>query len=62
VDPARAFGKPIVRNCAVPTSILAASYEANGRDPERVAGWYGIAPQDVEVAVQFERRFFGKAA
>ncbi len=62
IDPTRASGKPIVASCAIPTSILAAAFGANGRDAERVANWYGISAADVDAAVRFENQFFGTAA
>lgn len=62
LDPARAMGKPIVRASAMPTSILAAAYRANGQCAECVADWYGIAPADVLAAVRFEEQHFEAAA
>lgn len=62
IDPGRGLGKPIVRESAMPTAVLAAAYHANGQDADRVADWYGVAPADVEAAVHFERQYFGAAA
>lgn len=62
IDPGRGLGKPIVRESAMPTAVLAAAYQANGQNAERVADWYGVAPADVEAAVRFERQYFGAAA
>jgi uncharacterized protein (DUF433 family) len=62
VDPLRAWGKPIVRNSAMSTAVLAAAYCANGQDAERVADWYGVAPDDVKAAVCFEGQYFGACA
>jgi uncharacterized protein (DUF433 family) len=62
IDPRRRFGKPIVERCGIATSILSASYEANGADEEAVADWFGIAPQDVRAAVKFEERYRRTAA
>ncbi len=62
VDPARALGKPIVAACAMSTSVLAASFDANGRSAVRVADWYGVTPADVESAVRFEGRYFRTTA
>ncbi len=56
IDPGRCFGKPIVNAAGIATRVLAAAYEANGRDTIRVADWYEIDPSDVEAAVSFETR------
>ena len=56
VDPARCFGKPIVEQVGISTRVLASAYEANGRDVRRVADWYGINADHIEMAVAFERR------
>ncbi len=48
------FGKPIVEAVGVPTSILAAAYEANQKDAARVARWYNVQPEHVMAAVAFE--------
>ena len=53
VDPQRCFGKPIVGEVGIATRVLAASYEANGRDAQRVAEWYEIGPTHVDMAVNF---------
>ena len=62
LDPRRRYGKPIIDDCGMPTSILANSYHANGEDAEAVAEWYNVDPADVEVAVEFERSYAGIAA
>lgn len=62
IDPARSFGKPIVSNCAIPTSVLAAAYRANARNAEAVAEWYSVTAEDVQAAIQFEHAYFGAAA
>jgi uncharacterized protein (DUF433 family) len=54
IDPRRKYGKPIVEGCGVPTAILAAAYEANHRDRDIVAEWYGVSQFDVDQAVAFE--------
>jgi uncharacterized protein (DUF433 family) len=56
VDPARCFGKPIVSEVGIATRVLAAAYEANGRNFDRVAEWYEIDPSHVQSAVSFESR------
>jgi uncharacterized protein (DUF433 family) len=55
VDSARCLGKPIVEEACIRTSILASAYQANDRDSERVAEWYGLHPSHVLAAVHFER-------
>ncbi len=54
IDPGISFGKPVLRDCSIPTYILAAAYKANGSRAETVADWYEIAPRDVLRAVAFE--------
>ena len=55
VDPANCLGKPIVEEIGIRTAILAGAYEANGRDPDVVADWYGVLPSHVMAAVEFEK-------
>lgn len=62
IDPLRRYGKPIVDRCGFSTSILSAAYQANGRDADRVAEWYGVLPSDVSLAVEFEKTLTRKAA
>jgi uncharacterized protein (DUF433 family) len=57
VDPSRCFGKPIVRDVGIATSVLASAYEANGKNVQRVADWYEIDPDSVKIAVEFETRY-----
>jgi uncharacterized protein (DUF433 family) len=59
VDPTICLGKPIVEEVGVRTTILANSYEANDRDAELVAEWYGLLPTHVLAAVDFERSLAG---
>jgi uncharacterized protein (DUF433 family) len=54
VDPRICFGKPIVEDYSIPTSILADAYRANGEDAERVADWYNVNAAHVLAAVEFE--------
>lgn len=62
IDPRRRFGKPIVDNCGLSTSILAAAFRANHSDASTVADWYGVSVHDVENAVAFERSLRHHAA
>jgi uncharacterized protein (DUF433 family) len=55
VDPARAFGQPIVFEAGVPTASLAAAVEAEG-SIQAVARWYEIDVRAVRDAVEFEQR------
>jgi uncharacterized protein (DUF433 family) len=56
VDPAICFGKPVVEQAGVPTSLLADTYRANNEDARRVADWYNVSPADVLAAVEFESK------
>lgn len=62
LDPEYRFGKPIVESCTLPTSLLVAAYDANGRDIDAVADWYGVTGKDVELAVAFEDGLRQRAA
>jgi uncharacterized protein (DUF433 family) len=62
VDPALSFGKPIVESVGITTRVLALAYTANSRNAEMVADWYGIKPEHVLAAVEFEERQPGTAA
>lgn len=54
VDPARSFGKPIVKTAGVPTAVLARAVAVEGSS-ERVARWYQVTEKEVEDAVYYER-------
>jgi uncharacterized protein (DUF433 family) len=54
IDPGRQRGKPLVESAGIPTAVLDAAYEANGRDLAIVAHWYGVSQEDVRLAVAFE--------
>ncbi len=62
VDPTRCFGKPIIDGAGVGTAVLAAAFDANAGDQDLVADWYGVAPEDVQLAVEFERHLDMKVA
>jgi uncharacterized protein (DUF433 family) len=55
VDPARAFGRPIVAAGGVPTEIIAQAVEVEG-SPERVATLYEVPLPAVRDALEFQRR------
>lgn len=56
IDPRRAFGRPIILDgeTAVPTATLAEAEMLEGR--EGAAEWYGVSPEAVRQAVEFEKR------
>jgi uncharacterized protein (DUF433 family) len=54
LNPDFCFGKPVVSQSKKPTYLLAAAYEANGRNENAVARWYGVSTEDVQAAVNFE--------
>jgi len=53
IDPARAFGHPIVSERGVLTSILARAYAAEG-SYDKVARWYEVDVRSVKDAVEYE--------
>lgn len=57
VDPRICFGKPIVADVGIKTSVLANAYTVNDEDAEAVADWYDVLPEHVMDAVRFERSF-----
>jgi uncharacterized protein (DUF433 family) len=57
MDRAMCFGKPIVESVSIPTIVLAKSYCANQQNADLVADWYGIQPDHVRAAVNFERQY-----
>ena len=56
VNPEFCFGKPATHRSRRPTRLLAAAYAANDRDESSVAVWYGVDPQEVLDAVEFEAK------
>lgn len=55
IDPAIAFGRPILVETGYPTGVLAEAYAANNEDAELVAHWYRVGANEVLRAVEFER-------
>jgi uncharacterized protein (DUF433 family) len=55
VDPARSFGRPILRESGVPTDVIAASVAAENSE-DSTAAIFGIPPRHVHAAVEFEQR------
>lgn len=56
LDPQVQFGEPIVAEGGVPTDTLAAAFQAEGEDVDRVARLYRVKPTEVKAAVAFEQR------
>jgi uncharacterized protein (DUF433 family) len=54
VDPGKNFGRPVLERLCIPTYVIAAEYAANGRNLDRVAGWYNLTSDEVLAAVRFE--------
>ncbi len=57
IDPAVAFGKPVVEESGAATAVVAAQFKANGQDTGLVADLYEISEQDVRNAVAFESEY-----
>lgn len=56
VDPARAFGEPILDAFGIPVRVLARAYAANDNDAARVASAFEIPVEAVEAALRFDAR------
>jgi uncharacterized protein (DUF433 family) len=54
VDPARAFGEPILDAFGIPVRVLARAYVANDNDAARVASAFEIPVEAVEAALRFD--------
>jgi uncharacterized protein (DUF433 family) len=55
VDPARAFGRPIVSDGGIPTEIISDAVKLEG-SPEKVAKLYDVPPLAVREAVAFQQQ------
>jgi uncharacterized protein (DUF433 family) len=55
IDPARAFGRPIVSRVGIPTEVLAQAVKLEGR-LERTAALYEVTVAEVRDALRFEER------
>jgi uncharacterized protein (DUF433 family) len=55
LDPARAFGRPIIAESGVPTETLSEAVEIEG-SPERVAKLYALPVAAVRDAVVFQQQ------
>lgn len=56
LDPAIAFGKPVVADCGIRTDILYSAVQAE-KSKQRVARQFDVPVQAVEAAIRFEERF-----
>ena len=54
IDPAIRFGRPIVEEVGISTSVLRLAYYANGEDAASVAKWFNVETRHVLAAVDFE--------
>lgn len=54
LDPARAFGKPVIDSASIPTEALFRQWKAEDGNFDRVARWFDVSRQQVEGAVRFE--------
>jgi uncharacterized protein (DUF433 family) len=61
IDPARAFGQPIVSDAGIPTVTLADAVTAEG-SIAKVARLYQVEPRSVRAALRFERRLAEREA
>jgi uncharacterized protein (DUF433 family) len=55
LDPARNFGRPIIARRGVPTEALANAVKATGSVAD-VARWYEVPEEEIQEAVEFEKR------
>lgn len=55
INPRYAYGHPVIGKNRIPTAALYRLWKAEG-SRERVAGWYGVTPDEVDEAVEFEVR------
>jgi uncharacterized protein (DUF433 family) len=53
VDPQIAFGAPILRDDGIPTGVIRGRYQA-GEDPGEIGEDFGIRPEAVRYALEFE--------
>lgn len=56
LDPGRNFGKPVLTDHGIDTSILRQAWETEGENTRFVAAVYQIPVAAVEAAIQFEQR------
>lgn len=56
IDPRIRFGKPVVDETGISTTVLKQAFYANGEDAARVASWFGVEAKSVLAAVDFENQ------
>lgn len=54
VDPAHAFGQPIIDKFGIAVHIIVAAYAANDNDAAAVARWYDLPIDAVDAAIRFD--------
>lgn len=54
LDPAMSFGRPTLVGHSVATSNILDFYQAEGESLQAACDWWGLSPEDVEAAVNFE--------
>jgi uncharacterized protein (DUF433 family) len=55
INPRYAYGHPVIGDKKIPTAALYHLWKAEGNQ-KRVATWYGVTPNDVDEAIEFEVR------
>lgn len=55
INPRYAYGHPVIGDKKIPTAALYRLWKAEGNQ-ERVAAWYGVTPNEVDEAIEFEVR------
>lgn len=56
IDPLVAFGAPVLKGSRINTAVIYDAWQAEDRDAEIVARWYGRSVVDIKKAVEFEQR------
>lgn len=56
MDPNRNFGKPVLSDHGIDTSIIKQAWDAEGENTKFVASIYQVPVEAVEAAIQFEQR------
>lgn len=62
VNPAVNFGKPIIKDSGISTSVLHDAFKGNQGNVEFVAACFNVRPDEVAAAVSFERNMLKRAA
>lgn len=56
VDPRYAYGQPVIGVPHVPTAAIFRQWKAEKGDRKKVADWWGLEPENVDEAIEFEIR------